>query len=53
PLFHTESIVEYLYQQGFVNFDLGYAAAIAWVLFLLILAVSLVQLRALRYRDVD
>ena len=53
PLFHTESIVQYLYQQGFVNFDLGYAAAIAWVLFLLILAVSLVQLRLLRYRDVD
>ena len=53
PLFHTESIVEYLYAQGFVNFDLGYAAAIAWVLFMLILAVSLVQLRLLRYRDVD
>ncbi len=53
PLFHTESIVEYLYAQGFVDFDLGYAAAIAWVLFMLILAVSLVQLRLLRYRDVD
>lgn len=53
PLFHTESIVQYLYQQGFVNFDLGYAAAIAWVLFLIILGVSLVQLRLLRYRDVD
>jgi ABC-type sugar transport system permease subunit len=53
PLFHTESIVEYLYAQGFVNFDLGYAAAIAWILFMLILAVSLVQLRLLRYRDVD
>ncbi|MDX6257224.1 MAG: raffinose/stachyose/melibiose transport system permease protein [Frankiales bacterium] len=53
PLFHTESIVQYLYQRGFIDFDLGYAAAIAWVLFLLILAVSLVQLRLLRYRDVD
>ena len=50
PLFHTESIVEYLYQRGFVDFDLGYAAAIAWVLFLLIMAVSLLQLRLLRYQ---
>lgn len=53
PLFHTESIVEYLYERGFVDFDLGYAAAIAWVLFLIIMAVSLLQLRLLRYRDVD
>lgn len=53
PVFHTESVVQYLYQQGFVNFSLGYASAVAWVLFLLILAVSLVQLRLLRYRDVD
>lgn len=53
PIFHTESIVQYLYAQGFVNFSLGYASAISWVLFLLIMAVSLVQLRLLRYRDVD
>jgi len=53
PIFHTESIVQYLYAQGFVNFSLGYASAISWVLFLIIMAVSLVQLRLLRYRDVD
>jgi multiple sugar transport system permease protein/raffinose/stachyose/melibiose transport system permease protein len=53
PLFHTESIVMYLYQRGFVDFRLGYASAIAWVLFLLILAVSVVQLRLMRYRDDD
>ena len=53
PIFHTESIVQYLYQRGFVDFDLGYAAAISWVLFALTLAVSLIQLRVLRYRDVD
>ncbi|GAA4244431.1 carbohydrate ABC transporter permease [Dactylosporangium darangshiense] len=45
PLFHTESIVAYLYQRGFVEFRMGYASAIAWVLFLMILAVSLLQLR--------
>ncbi|GGM03183.1 carbohydrate ABC transporter permease [Dactylosporangium sucinum] len=53
PLFHTESIVAYLYQRGFVEFRLGYASAIAWVLFLLILAVSLVQLRIARHDDDD
>lgn len=53
PLFHTESIVMYLYERGFVDFRLGYASAIAWVLFVLILAVSGLQLRLLRYRDVD
>ena len=53
PLFHTESIVMYLYQRGFVDFRLGYASAIAWVLFLIIIAVSVVQLRMLRYRDDD
>ncbi|NUT04042.1 MAG: sugar ABC transporter permease [Hamadaea sp.] len=51
PLFHTESIVTYLYQRGFVEFRLGYASAIAWVLFLLILAVSLIQLRIARSDD--
>ncbi len=53
PVFHTESIVMYLYEQGFVQFQLGYASAIAWILFLLIMIVSLVQLRIARYRDVD
>jgi multiple sugar transport system permease protein/raffinose/stachyose/melibiose transport system permease protein len=53
PLFHTESIVMYLYQRGFVDFRLGYASAVAWALFLIIIAVSVVQLRMLRFRDDD
>lgn len=53
PIFHTESIVMYLYQKGFVEFQMGYASAVAWVLFLVILAISIVQLRVARYRDVD
>ena len=53
PVFHTESVVMYLYEKGFVEFQLGYASAIAWVLFVIILLVSAVQLRVLRYRDVD
>lgn len=51
PVFHTESVVMYLYEKGFVEFQMGYASAIAWVLFLIILIISAFQLRAARYRD--
>jgi ABC-type sugar transport system permease subunit len=53
PLFRTETLVTYMYEQGFSEFRSGYAAAIAWILFLLIMLVSLVQLRLFRYDDVD
>jgi multiple sugar transport system permease protein len=38
-------IVPYLYDMGFTKFQLGYASAIAWALFLVIFVISLVQLR--------
>lgn len=38
-------IVPYLYDQGFTHFKLGYASAIAWVLFLIIFAISMINLR--------
>jgi ABC-type sugar transport system permease subunit len=53
PMFRTETLVTYMYDQGFTAFRSGYAATIAWVLFLLIMVVSLIQLRLFRYRDVD
>ena len=53
PLFHTETLVTYLYQVGFQNFRSGYAAAISWVLFLLIMLLSIFQLRLFRYDEVD
>ncbi len=53
PLFTTETLVTLMYRQGFENFRFGYASATAWVLFALIMAVSAVQLRLFRYRDVD
>lgn len=39
------TIVMHLYRQGFVTGDLGYAAAIGWMLALGILFVSLIQMR--------
>jgi ABC-type sugar transport system permease subunit len=40
------TVVMYLYQNGFVSGDLGYASAVGWTLALGILLISLVQLRA-------
>lgn len=53
PLFSTDTLVSMMFREGFENFDLGYASAIAWVLFLLIMLLSAFQLRLFRYDDVD
>jgi ABC-type sugar transport system permease subunit len=39
------TIVMYLYQQGFETGNIGYAAAIGWVLVLIIFLISMAQLR--------
>jgi len=48
PLDRTLSISMYMYQQGFQFFHQGYAAAIAWILFLIVAVVAFVQFRVLR-----
>jgi multiple sugar transport system permease protein/raffinose/stachyose/melibiose transport system permease protein len=53
PLFHTETLVTKLYSDGFANYETGYAAATSWVLFLVVVLVSALQLRIFRYNDVD
>ncbi|WP_353648963.1 sugar ABC transporter permease [Nakamurella sp. A5-74] len=53
PLFATDTMVTMMYREGFENFDIGYASALAWVLFALILLLSALQLRLFRYNDVD
>lgn len=50
PLGSTSTVVLYMYQVAFRQFDFGYASAIIVVLFAIILAVSLIQLRVLRRR---
>ncbi len=47
----TTTIVLYLYRQGFQNFRQGYASALAWVLFLLIFGLTLVQYMRQRAGD--
>ncbi|MEO6714895.1 MAG: sugar ABC transporter permease [Mycobacteriales bacterium] len=41
----TLTPVVYLYRRGFERFDQGYASAVAWVLFVVIFTVTLVQFR--------
>ena len=45
PLNATTVLVYYLYEQAFQNFNFGYASAIAYLLFLIIIAVTAVQFR--------
>ncbi len=50
PDYHSETIIMYLYDQGFRYFRMGYAAAMAFSLALIILIVTLVQFRLLGRR---
>jgi multiple sugar transport system permease protein len=51
PLNSTLSIVLLMYQQGFRWWNMGYSAALAFVLFAIILAASIVQTRFQRRGD--
>jgi multiple sugar transport system permease protein len=38
--------VLYLYQKAFIEYDMGYAAALAWILFVIILALTLLVIKS-------
>jgi multiple sugar transport system permease protein len=40
PDFSTRSVLEYVYDQGFTNFRVGYASAVSMLFFVVVLAVS-------------
>jgi multiple sugar transport system permease protein len=42
-------IVQYLYQQGFQSFNMGYASSLSVLLFLVILSLSIFQFRLSEY----
>ena len=50
PLNSTKPLVLMIYQTAFASYDMGYAAAQTVVLFVILLIVSLIQLRILRDR---
>jgi multiple sugar transport system permease protein len=48
PLNSTLTVVYDLYERAFYRFEMGYASAIAYLLFAVIFIVSLIQARFLR-----
>jgi multiple sugar transport system permease protein len=48
PANSTLTVMLYMYQQGFGVYQLGYAAAVAYLLFLVVLVFSLAQFRLMR-----
>ena len=49
PLDATLFLVLYIYKQAFQFFNMGYAAAIAWVLFIVIMIFTLLLVRSQRF----
>lgn len=45
PLGSTSTIMYYIYEQGFKNYNMGYASAIAWIFFVIIMIITLIQYR--------
>ncbi len=45
------TVVPYLYDEGFRLFHLGYASAIAWILFIVIFALTLINMRVGRVSE--
>jgi multiple sugar transport system permease protein len=51
PNFATRSILEYVYDEGFTNFRVGYAAAVSMLFFLVVLMVSAVWFAIVRRQE--
>jgi multiple sugar transport system permease protein len=48
PLDATSVVVYYIYKSAFLAYDMPYASAIAWLLFLVIFAITMLQLKFAR-----
>jgi multiple sugar transport system permease protein len=51
PLNSTKPLVLYIYNSAFRRFDMGYASAMTVVLFLIILLVTIIQLKVMKSED--
>ncbi|WP_306209003.1 carbohydrate ABC transporter permease [Actinoplanes sp. RD1] len=51
PDFATRSILQYVYDEGFTNFRIGYASAVSMLFFLVVLAVSAVWFTIVRRQE--
>ena len=48
PAYATQTLSYYIYVKAFRNFDMGYAAAMSYALFLILLVLTVVQMRLMR-----
>ena len=48
PNYSTRSLLEYVYDESFTNYRVGYASAVSMLFFLVVLAVSIVWFRLVR-----
>lgn len=53
PNYATRTIVWYIYENGFVNFRMGYASALSCALFVCLAIVTVVQMRIMRSGQSD
>jgi multiple sugar transport system permease protein len=53
PAYASSVLAYYLYVNAFQRFEMGYAAAIAVVIFLLVLVITLLQLKVFRQAEAD
>ncbi|MEV4706874.1 sugar ABC transporter permease [Actinoplanes sp. NPDC049316] len=51
PNFATRSILQYVYDEGFTNFRIGYASAVSMLFFLVVLGVSAVWFALIRRQE--
>ena len=49
----TQVMNWYIYEQAFTRFNMGYATALSMVLFLILIFVSMVQMRMMRAGESD
>ena len=43
PLGSTNTLMYYIYQLGFQNYNMGYASSVAWIFFAMVLGVTMIQ----------
>jgi multiple sugar transport system permease protein len=48
PAYATQTLSFYIYQKAFRAFDMGYAASMSYVLFVILVVLTLIQMRILR-----
>ncbi len=53
PAYATQTLSYYIYVKAFRNFDMGYAAAMSYALFVILVILTLIQMRVMRSRVDD